>query len=90
MDLPEQALLDNIDVPVQFIRTVLTGDGKVLVHCNAGVSRSSAIIVACLIKHERMTYDAALKRVRQNRPTAKPNAGFEEQSRQFETIILNQ
>ncbi|CAJ1962951.1 unnamed protein product [Cylindrotheca closterium] len=89
MDIPEQKLLDTLDVPLQFIEKILAEDGKVLVHCNAGVSRSAAIIIAHLIKHQRMSYDSALERIRHHRPSAKPNAGFEQQLRQFETDILN-
>lgn len=50
---------------------------RVLIHCNAGVSRSVTIAIALLLRHN-VCQDAheALALIRQTRPAAKPNAGF--------------
>jgi protein-tyrosine phosphatase len=83
-DLPEQSLPALLPKPLQFIQAAISQGGKVLVHCNAGVSRSSAIIIAYLIRHQDMKYDQALDQVRTNRATAKPNIGFETQLKELE------
>lgn len=58
---------------VEFINSV---QGPVLVHCAAGISRSTTIVVAYLILHEKMDYYDALAWVKQKRPIVKPNHGF--------------
>lgn len=85
LDIPEQSLADGcLDEALAFIHQALHPDGnsnknKVLVHCNAGVSRSATVIIAYLMQQDAMTYDQALAVVRQNRPTAQPNRGFAQQ-----------
>ena len=50
----------------------------VLVHCNMGVSRSSAAVIRYLLNRDpRLTYEEALAVVRRARPIAQPNALFE-------------
>ena len=55
---------------------------RILIHCNQGISRSSTLLLACMIHNSQssaealMTPDEALARVRECRPQAKPNAGF--------------
>lgn len=87
MDVPEQSL-SHLDEALDFILAALDYDqdddtkkprGRILVHCNAGISRSSAVIIAYLIKYHSMGYQQALSQVRKNRPSARPNAGFEAQ-----------
>lgn len=88
LDLPEQPL-SCINEALHFIHDAILGDAqeineerpgnKVLVHCNAGISRASSVIIAYLIKHQGMSYKQALEQVRQNRSSARPNAGFEAQ-----------
>ena len=46
----------------------------VLVHCAAGMNRSSTICCATLIFLEGLTAEAALARVREHHPWAKPNS----------------
>eukprot|EP00004_Rigifila_ramosa_P027793 TRINITY_DN9178_c0_g1_i6.p1 TRINITY_DN9178_c0_g1~~TRINITY_DN9178_c0_g1_i6.p1 ORF type:complete len:209 (-),score=49.13 TRINITY_DN9178_c0_g1_i6:27-617(-) len=56
----------------------------VLVHCNAGISRSASVIIAHLMRTERLTYAEALDVVRAGRPGARPNDGFARQLQQLE------
>jgi predicted protein tyrosine phosphatase len=90
-DTPEHAaevrtaLLDG----VAWIHSALQAGGTVLVHCNAGVSRSSTLVLAYLLlyldsgPHEHdptmsslLSYDDALALLRSSRPCVRPNAGF--------------
>lgn len=51
-------------------------NGSVLVHCFAGISRSSAIILAYLMKYKKMSYDKAWKYLLQHHPSSAPNPKF--------------
>lgn len=74
---------DTIDAPiekffdsgVQFIDLVRQ-NGSVLVISKAGISRSSAIVVAWLMQHYKLTLNAAMTLLRQFHPSALPNSGF--------------
>jgi hypothetical protein len=48
---------------------------RVLVHCAAGMNRSSTICCAVLILLEGMTAEQALERVREHHPWARPDSG---------------
>ncbi|KAG5189726.1 protein-tyrosine phosphatase-like protein [Tribonema minus] len=50
--------------------------GATLVHCRKGMSRSATIALAFCVSHERMTLLEALRRLRAQRPSVSPNAGF--------------
>lgn len=81
----------NVDVRAQldqsyhYIVNALASDpsARVLVHCAAGVSRSSTIVINYLIRAHRLRYAEALMRVRGVRSVVQPNYGFEQQLRQI-------
>jgi hypothetical protein len=56
-------------------------EGAVLVHCQAGQSRSATVVIAHLMKEERWSAEAALRFVQQKRPSVHPNIGFMDQLR---------
>jgi hypothetical protein len=60
------------------------GGGKVLVHCQFGISRSVAFILAILMINHSYTLDSALRRVKQVRSEAEPNPGFMWQLRELD------
>lgn len=62
--------------------------GAVLVHCNAGVSRSAAVIVAFLMMNRGIRYDDAMALVRAARPIACPNEGFRRQLKDLERRLF--
>ena len=90
LDLPEEPLADHLPQCFRFIERAVEGDGRVLVHCNAGVSRSVAVVVAYLMPSRRLTYAQALAAVQRVRPTAKPNAGFVKQLQSYEHQCIGQ
>ncbi|TYZ61047.1 hypothetical protein PybrP1_012136 [[Pythium] brassicae (nom. inval.)] len=53
--------------------------GRILVHCNKGVSRSSSVVVAYLMKSSAMGFERALRFVVDKRPIVNPNASFRRQ-----------
>ncbi|KAA8583485.1 hypothetical protein FQN60_014693 [Etheostoma spectabile] len=54
-------------------------DGVVLVHCNAGVSRSSSVVIGYLMMREGLLFDDAYSQVKVARPSIRPNPGFYQQ-----------
>ncbi|THD19613.1 Dual specificity protein phosphatase 14 [Fasciola hepatica] len=58
--------------------------GRTLVHCMAGVSRSSSLILAYLIRHLNMSLAEAYQHVRGIRPCIQPNPGFWRQLLDYE------
>ena len=88
LDLPEEPLVNYLPECFLFINQAIE-NGSVLVHCNAGVSRSVSVVVAYLMSHHSMTYEAALNAVRQVRPAAKPNDGFVKQLQNYQQQFIS-
>lgn len=59
-----------------FIESAERAGGKVLVHCMAGKSRSSTLVLAYLMRVRRMTLHDAFGLVRERRKIALPNLNF--------------
>lgn len=58
-------------------------NGKILVHCGAGVSRSVSLVIAYMINNLQYPYSEAIKLVKSKRSVANPNQGFEKQLRDY-------
>eukprot|EP01122_Echinamoeba_exundans_P016727 TRINITY_DN8574_c0_g1_i1.p1 TRINITY_DN8574_c0_g1~~TRINITY_DN8574_c0_g1_i1.p1 ORF type:complete len:216 (-),score=16.47 TRINITY_DN8574_c0_g1_i1:34-660(-) len=63
---------------------------SVLVHCQAGVSRSVAIILCYLMEHQKMRLKDALALVQEKRPNACPNHGFFSQLQALESQLFGE
>ena len=63
----------------EFIEDCISKNGKILIHCAAGVSRSSSFTCSYLMMKKLITYEEAYKILKQGRPIAQPNNGFEKQ-----------
>lgn len=70
----------------QFIDSCLSVGGKVLVHCNDGMSRAPALVIAYMMETYGLSFKAALDHVQQRRFCVQPNDGFEQQLKEFEPI----
>lgn len=62
---------------------VLGQKGVVLVHCNAGVSRSSSIAIGYLMQREGLSFEDAYSQVKVARPSIHPNRGFYQQLQSY-------
>jgi hypothetical protein len=69
---------------VKFIQDAIDHGHHVLVHCRQGVSRSATVIIAYLMKYQRLKLSDAYSQVRMKRAQAKPNANFLGQLALFE------
>ena len=68
---------------ITFIENVKNKNGRVLIHCIQGISRSVSIVLAYLIYKEKYTYDIAFNHVQQIREISSPNFGFSIQLQNF-------
>lgn len=73
---------------IDFIDCVREKGGKVLVHCEAGVSRSPTICMAYLMKTKQLHLKEAFEFIKQRRSVISPNFGFMGQLLQYESEIL--
>lgn len=64
-------------------------NGKVLVHCQAGISRSATICIAYLMATRRLRMEEAYKYVKSRRRIVSPNFSFMGQLLTFENQIFS-
>lgn len=89
-DLEESDLYSYLERVTTFIHNIVkewrrTGnDEKILVHCQAGISRSATVVIAYIMRSKRYSLQDAFKYVKQKRPIVFPNNGFFEQLAKFE------
>jgi len=80
--------LDNLLIhfpdACRFIQNALEHGGRILIHCVMGISRSTTVLAAYLMKSRNMTASDAIKFIKQVRPQAQPNYGFTKQLDIFE------
>lgn len=81
LDLPDSDLRRTLDDCIPYIKTCLENEQNVLVHCNAGVSRSSSVVIGFLMLERRLSFSHAFALVKSARKCIKPNFGFEKQLR---------
>ncbi|KAI9312174.1 protein-tyrosine phosphatase-like protein [Dichotomocladium elegans] len=79
MDVPETNLIQYFNETYDFIQGGLDAGGVVLVHCQAGVSRSPAVVAAYLMRVRSLPAQQALDIIRDQRSFVVPNDGFLEQ-----------
>lgn len=58
-------------------------ENNLLVHCGSGISRSVSFAIAYFIGEKGMTYEEAIKHVKEKRKIANPNQGFEKELREY-------
>jgi protein-tyrosine phosphatase len=58
-----------------------------LIHCNAGISRSSTIVLAYLLGIHRMKYEDAYTLLKTARSNIRPNDGFVQQLKEYAAEI---
>ena len=68
----------------KFIDEEINKNNCVFVHCWAGISRSSTMIIAYLIKYKQFIFRDALQYVRDKRSKIYPNASFVSELKLFE------
>ncbi|OCT79439.1 dual specificity protein phosphatase 10 [Xenopus laevis] len=88
-DSNKQNLRQYFEEAFEFIEEAHQCGKALLIHCQAGVSRSATIVIAYLMKHTRMTMTDAYKFVKGKRPIISPNLNFMGQLLEFEEDLNN-
>lgn len=86
LELPTEEVPDG--VPFSAPDAVKECRGRVLVHCQAGISRSATICLAYLMMKKRVRLEEAFEFVKQRRSIISPNFSFMGQLLQFESQVL--
>ncbi|XP_026147476.1 serine/threonine/tyrosine-interacting protein isoform X2 [Mastacembelus armatus] len=102
-DNPVENIIRYFPTTKEFIDNCLATGGKVLVHGNAGISRSAALVIAYLMETFGMKYRRcgcnpltlccvhtrdAFSHVQERRFCINPNVGFVHQLQEYEAIYL--
>jgi len=86
-DLPREDIVRLFNMTSNIIEGHLQARENVLVNCNMGVSRSTTIVLAYIIKKTTMELDNALALCRSFRPCCNPNHGFIKQLQRYHRQI---
>jgi protein-tyrosine phosphatase/rhodanese-related sulfurtransferase len=81
-------LLSEFPRAIEFIAKALGEGGRLLVHCNLGVSRSSTILISYLMFTRRWLLRDAYVFLRERRPIVRPNRNFIKQLLHFEEMLF--
>ncbi|KAG8898897.1 hypothetical protein FRB99_007078 [Tulasnella sp. 403] len=88
-DFESSNLLIHLPPCIVFIDKVLEQGEKVLVHCQAGISRSPSIVAAYLIYKENIDLKTALEKIKAARSRIWPNDSFAKQLELFHAAVGN-
>jgi len=83
-DCPTQVLFEALTLCFNFIDECYEQNGNVFVHCGRGISRSSSIAIAYLMRAQKIPFGDAYALVSAKRPCAFPNIGFQIQLQLYE------
>lgn len=78
-DDPDQDILQDLDLAARFIHRHVKRGLNVLIHCQAGASRSPTIIVGYMISFLQMTSTYSYNYLYSKRCVVNPNHGFKKQ-----------
>ena len=65
MGVPE---FNDLVYAVDFIHRRITNNEPVMVHCLAGMGRTGTLLACYLVKHQKISADDAIQKVREERP----------------------
>jgi len=86
-DNVEQNIIIHLPHTRAFIEEALQVEGKVLIHGNAGISRSAAIVIGYVMEQYGVSYKQAFQYVQHKRFCINPNVHFENQLIEYEPIF---
>ncbi|XP_005152192.2 dual specificity protein phosphatase 22-A-like [Melopsittacus undulatus] len=89
-DSSSQNLLQHFRECIRFIHECRLGGGACLVHCLAGVSRSTTVLVAYLMTVTELGWERCLAATRAVRSYVSPNFGFQQQLQEYEVTLLQE
>lgn len=75
-DSPDQNIIKYFKSSFEFIEKSLKSNGRVLIHCHAGISRSSSIVIGYIMCKYNMKFIDAFNITKKARSIVYPNYGF--------------
>lgn len=88
-DVASEKIIDYFDQTFDFIEDQMSTGKNVLVHCAAGISRSVSIVIAYLMRKNKIKMEDAFYIVKSKRDRADPNIGFICALREYESRVLD-
>ena len=88
-DDDRQGLLQVLPEVVAFLDAARAEGTAVLVHCHAGMSRSAAVVTACLMIRHGLSTAEGLARVQAARTFINPGEGFRKQLSILESLAAD-
>ncbi|KAM7015241.1 dual specificity protein phosphatase 22-A isoform 1-T1 [Tautogolabrus adspersus] len=89
-DASSQNLLQHFKECISFIHECRLNGGSCLVHCLAGVSRSTTMVVAYLMTVTHYSWEECLSAVKAVRSFVGPNYGFQQQLQEYQTTQVSE
>lgn len=80
-------IIKYFEMTYGFIQSSLDEGKNVLIHCAMGISRSTTILCAFIMKKYKKNCHDALEIIKRSRPIVSPNMGFREQLLKYQTIL---
>jgi len=87
LDEEDEDILTWLPETTAFIQAKILSQKTVLVHCQAGVSRSATVVCAYLMRYGGLTMEEALDHTSACRPCVCPNIGFITQLQRFQSQL---
>ncbi|XP_053127572.1 dual specificity protein phosphatase 22-A-like isoform X2 [Hemicordylus capensis] len=89
-DSSNQNLMQHFKECIRFVHECRLHKGGCLIHCLAGVSRSTTILVAYLMTVTKLGWEECLAATKAVRSYVSPNFGFQQQLQEYEATLLNE
>lgn len=86
-DASVQMVMPQLPRVRDFIDGCIMGGGKVLLHGNAGISRSGTLMVAYIMEKRGLPFNTALRVVQARRFCVSPNEEFQRQLSEYEMVF---
>ena len=88
-DMEGVDITQHFSTVLDFVQQARVAQGKVLIHCRAGISRSSTLVMVCLMTHGQVkSLQEAVHHVVTQRPYVLPNPSFRDQLRAYEESLF--
>ncbi|XP_010287453.1 PREDICTED: dual specificity protein phosphatase 22-A-like, partial [Phaethon lepturus] len=87
---PSQNLLQHFQECIKLIHECRLGRGGCLVHCLAGVSRSTTVLAAYLVTVTELGWEGCLAATKAVRSYVSPDFGFQQQLQEYEVTLLRE
>lgn len=86
-DVESEDIQSHLTSTTTFINNVLKENGKVLIHCICGVSRSATIVAAWVMSQHGYTVQETIDILQAQRPCVNPNPSFRDQLEEYRNEV---